>query len=220
MRRHLLLAAAGCAAVVTVLAVLVSQQAPVLLRLDVAVTGALHVQDDGGYPVPLLEVLTAPGLTVFRLVVLVPVALLFAIRRQWRTTWFILVAALLVSPLTTLLKELVGRIRPTAEEPLVAAKGLSFPSGHASGSATLAGVLLVVLWPAVRRQWRPVLAVAAALLAMTVAWTRMALGVHYLSDVIGGLFLGATVVLLSMALVGLDRGGPRPRGERKPERGP
>jgi len=206
--RRLLLGAAALSAVVAVLAVLVSESAAALLDLDVAAGSALRFDGGGSTGVDVLQVLTAPGLSVFRLVVVVPLAILFAVRRQLRVTGFIAVAAVAVGPLTTLLKELVGRVRPTADDPLVAAYGLSFPSGHSSGAATLAGVLLVVLWPILSRRWRPWVAAVLVLTALCVAWTRIALGLHYLSDVVGGLALGATVVLVSMVVFGLYPGGP------------
>lgn len=206
LMRARLMGAAVLVVILAVLGILVSQGAVVLLDLDRSVGSALHFRQ-GSSGVDVLQVLTAPGLTVFRLVVLVPIAVLFAVRRRWRVTGFILAPALLVSPLTTLLKDLVGRVRPT-DDPLVSASGLSFPSGHSSGAATLAGVLLVVLWPVVSRGYRPLLALGLTLLALMVAWTRMALGVHYLSDTVGGLCLGAAVVLLSMTAFGLYPDGP------------
>ncbi|MDQ3505559.1 MAG: phosphatase PAP2 family protein [Actinomycetota bacterium] len=206
--RRLLMAAVALITVFATLAVLVAQDVRALLEVDRVVGAALRPQLDGTFQVDVLQVLTAPGLTVFRLVVLWPVAILLAVRRQRRLAGFIVLTAVAVAPLTTLFKELVARVRPTADDPLVAASGLSYPSGHAAGAATLAGVLLVVLWPVVSRRWRPWLAGALVLGALCVAWTRIALGVHYLSDVVGGLALGTAVVLLSMLAFGLDRSRP------------
>ncbi len=204
--RRLLMAALALIAVFAILGVLVAQDVRALLEVDRFVGAALRPQHAGTFQVDVLEVLTAPGLTVFRLVVLLPVAILLAVRHQRRLAGFVVLAALAVAPLTTLFKAVVGRIRPTADDPLVSASGLSYPSGHASGAATLAGVLLVVLWPVVGRRWRPWLAGALVLGALCVAWTRIALGVHYLSDVVGGMALGAAVVVLSMVAFGIHPG--------------
>jgi undecaprenyl-diphosphatase len=204
--RRLLIGAAVLAAMVTILGVLVGQGVRALLDLDVSVGSALRYQGGDSFEVDVLQVITALGLTVIRLAVLVPVAVLFAIRRRLRLAGFVLLAALSVGPLTTVGKELVGRVRPTADDPLVAASGMSFPSGHSSGAATLAGVLLVVLWPILARRWRRWLAAGLILAALCVAWTRIVLGVHYLSDVVGGLALGAAVVLVWMAVFGLYPG--------------
>ncbi len=213
--RRLLMAAVALITVFATLGVLVALGVRPLLEVDRVVGAALRPQHVDTFQVDALQVLTAPGLTVFRLVVLLPVAILFAVRRQRRLAGFVVLAALAVGLLSTLFKELVGRVRPTADDPLIAASGLSYPSGHAAGAATLAGVLLVVLWPVVSRRWRPWLAGALVLGVLCVAWTRIALGVHYLSDVVGGMALGAAVVVLSMAAFGFEgsRPGEVPGGE-------
>jgi undecaprenyl-diphosphatase len=205
--RPLLIGASVLAAIVAILGVLVDQSVRGLLELDLAVASALRFQGAGSSGVTVLQVLTSPGLSVFRFVVLLPVAVFFALWGRLRVLGFVLLAGLSVGPLTTGLKELVGRVRPTADDPLVAADGLSFPSGHSSGAATLAGVALVILWPLLRPRLRPWVTASLILLALCVAWTRIALGVHYLSDTVGGLALGAAVVLASMAVFGLYAGG-------------
>lgn len=212
--RPLLVGTAVLSAVVAILGVLIGHEVAAVINFDLSVAHALR-WSGSGFQVAVLQILTSPGLTVLRLIVLLPIAVCFAVRRQWRVMGFILLATAIVGPLTLLLKAVVGRVRPTADDPLVSALGLSFPSGHSSGGATLAGVLLVVLWPLVARRWRPWLVGALALLALTVAWTRMALGVHFFTDVVGGMALGAAVVLVSMLAFGIYPGGP---GEL-PERG-
>lgn len=206
--RALLIGAVGLVGLVAALALMVGHDVTALLELDRAVGRALRAHGDGMVGVEVLQVLTAPGLTVFRIAVLLPVAILLAVRGRLRVTGFVVLSAFSIGLLTTLLKELVERARPTSDDPLVAADGLSFPSGHSSGAATLAGVLLVVAWPLVTRRWRPWLAGVLVIGALCVAWTRIALGVHYLSDTVAGLALGAAVVLVSMAVFGLYPHGP------------
>lgn len=156
-----------------------------------------------------LEILTAPGLSVLRFAVLVPLAVFFTVRGQLRTGLFAGVSALVIGPLTSAYKDVVGRIRPDYPGAVGEAGGLSFPSGHASGAATLVGVLLVAFWPylagpAHRRAFAAA-ATAAVGLAVVVAWTRLALGVHFLSDVVAGLALGGLVVVICAAVL---RPGP------------
>lgn len=89
-----------------------------------------------------------------------------------------------------IIKQVVDRPRPDLAEPIQTFSGLSFPSGHA-GSATLAAAaLLLVVWPRLGPGARVVaigLAVAFPLLS---GWTRLALGGHYPSDLLGGFLLG------------------------------
>jgi undecaprenyl-diphosphatase len=89
------------------------------------------------------------------------------------------------------LKLLVGRLRPVVADPVATASGNSFPSGHALGSAAGYGALLVVVLPLVPRRFRPLLIGATAALVAAVGFTRVALGVHYVSDVVGAWLLAA-----------------------------
>ncbi|SDC88250.1 undecaprenyl-diphosphatase [Geodermatophilus telluris] len=197
------------------LAVLVALGAGVLtglapqVRLDDAVSRSLYAGDDrtalvGG----LLEVLTTPGTTWFRVLVFLPALVWLVRRRLWRTLLWVVVAIGAVGPLTTALKEFVGRARPAFENGGLTYESLSYPSGHSSGIATLVTVGLVLAWPRLTARARPVAVVAGVALAVLVGLTRMWLGVHFLSDVLGGLALG-TVWSLAVALVarGLP-GGP------------
>lgn len=91
-----------------------------------------------------------------------------------------------------LLKTEVGRPRPTIVSHLVIAKGLSFPSGHAAGSAIVYLTLAALAAQVVRGRAikRYLLATAIALVAMIGA-SRVYLGVHWPSDVLAGWCFGA-----------------------------
>lgn len=147
-----------------------------------------------------LQVLTAPGAENIRYPVLMPIAGFLLWARRFRWAAFVAVPALVVSPVNRALKDVFDRPRPSYDGTTVTAGDWSFPSGHSSGAAVLAGVLLVLLLPYVAARWRPAFAVAAVSGAVMVAWTRLALGVHYLSDVVAGLALGSAVVLLALVV--------------------
>ena len=126
--------------------------------------------------------------TLLPLVLLLVVILL--IRRRPRPAVYLLVTgagALIMDPS---LKALIGRLRPVVEMPVASAPGNSFPSGHALGSMVVYGMIVLVFLPAMRRRWRPWFIGLAAVLVAAIGFTRVALGVHYLSDVIGGWLLG------------------------------
>jgi len=200
---------AGCLAVVAVLGVGVLTDFAPQMDLDGVVSEALYAGNDRARTLDgLLQVLTAPGLTAFRVAIFLPVVALLLLRRAWPTALWVSVAVLGIGPLTSLLKELFGRIRPDFDEGGARLDTLSYPSGHSSGIATLVVVALLLLWPllSVRgRRWFLVLGVA---LVVLVGLTRMWLGVHFLSDVLGGWSLGAAWSLLVACLL---RGLP---GER------
>jgi undecaprenyl-diphosphatase len=80
--------------------------------------------------------------------------------------------------------------RPRPEDGLVAANGAAFPSGHATQGAAYFVLLAVVLLGALPRPWRRVAAVIAVALGLLSGLSRIYLGVHWITDVIGGFALG------------------------------
>lgn len=112
---------------------------------------------------------------------------------------FLLVVSLGGSAIDTAVKVLVGRPRPRLDEPIATAFGKSFPSGHSMSSLICYGALLVVFLPLVPRRWRVVTIVATASWVLAVGFSRLALGVHFLSDVLGGYVLGAAWLIGSIA---------------------
>ncbi|RKR91158.1 undecaprenyl-diphosphatase [Micromonospora pisi] len=112
------------------------------------------------------------------------------IRRQGRLAGYLVVTGIGALALDPSLKALVGRLRPVVDVPVAAGVGNSFPSGHALGSIVAYGALLLVFLPAVRPRWRRPAIVFVAVLVFAIGLTRIALGVHFVSDVIGGWLLG------------------------------
>ncbi len=122
------------------------------------------------------------------LVTLLVVVLL--IRRRPRPAIYLALTGLGAALLDPSLKALIGRLRPVVEVPVASAPGNSFPSGHSLGSMVVYGAIVLVFLAAVRRRWRPWFVALAAVLVVAVGFTRIALGVHFLSDVLGGWLLG------------------------------
>ena len=115
-----------------------------------------------------------------------------AIRRRWRLAIYLLVTGAGVLMLDPVLKALVGRLRPVVAHPVAYGNGDSFPSGHALGSIVCYGALFLVFLPATRGAWRRVFTVVIVTLIAAIGISRLLLGVHYLSDVLGGWALGIT----------------------------
>jgi membrane-associated phospholipid phosphatase len=147
--------------------------------------------------VAVLQALALPGESVVGWVVLGTLALYLLLRRQVRLAAFVAVTGLGAAALGPSIKELVGRVRPIVDAPVAGAPGPSFPSGHTLTVTVVVGVLLLVLLPtAPPRARRPLIGVGVALIAV-VAFTRVALGVHFLSDVVGGAAVGTGWVLVT-----------------------
>jgi membrane protein DedA with SNARE-associated domain/membrane-associated phospholipid phosphatase len=133
------------------------------------------------------------------------------VRRQYPLLLGLVAALAGGSLLDVALKLLFHRARPTWDVPLLTAHGFSFPSGHAMGSLVAYGMLAYLLVRAARSRWQRVAPIACAVgLALLIGLSRMYLGVHYFSDVIGGYAAG--VVWLATCISGLEvlRRKPRP----------
>jgi len=152
---------------------------------------------------------------------LLPLVAVVLWRAGWRPTAVWVLAAVLVEvTLVTSIKLVAGRVRPEWSDPLGVADGGSFPSGHASGAALLAGVVIVLASMLVRRPWMRILVyVAAVVFAVLLGLVRVVLGVHHPSDVVGS-YLLVTAILCGLAAVIADA-THRPRPAALPSvRGP
>ncbi len=98
------------------------------------------------------------------------------------------------------LKAAIGRERPVWPHPVDSAHYSAFPSGHAMSATVVCGLLLWLLrlYGAGRVLWRIALTLAAVSV-IGVGLTRVWLGVHWPTDVLGGWFLGALMVALAVA---------------------
>jgi len=100
----------------------------------------------------------------------------------------------------SLLKVMFSRERPRLFDKVALPTDYSFPSGHSMTAMGIYGVIaaaLIALYPAARR---PVIA-AAVLLIATIGLSRIYLGVHWPSDVLGGLLGGVPPLIVSVHLI-------------------
>ena len=161
-----------------------------LIRFDSRVETSLHssaVHHDWlGTAAKVLTQLGAPILIELATVLLVIV--LIRLRRR-RSALFLAACVAGAYVLSTTGKLVVDRARPVFPDPISHARGASFPSGHATGSAAFYLAVAVVLL-SMQRPRRGLLLAAAFVVPLVVAATRVVLGVHYVSDVTAGLLIG------------------------------
>jgi undecaprenyl-diphosphatase len=119
------------------------------------------------------------------------------VRRQALLAAYLVVTGLGALALDPTVKLLVGRLRPMVAHPVAHAPGNSFPSGHALGSTVAYGALLLVFLPVIPRRWRGTAIAAAVTLVVVIGFTRVALGVHYASDVVAGWLLGVAWLVVT-----------------------
>ena len=94
----------------------------------------------------------------------------------------------------------IARVRPDAEPHLVVVKTSSFPSGHAASSMIFLLTIALVLTAGTR--WSRMAAAGAILLSLLIGTSRVMLGVHWPSDVVGGWAFGMLWVLVTLRLAG------------------
>lgn len=132
------------------------------------------------------------------------VALWLMWRRQaWWTALWLGITCLLGTLLQQGLKAAVDRPRPVWPDPVDSARYAAYPSGHAMTATVVCGLLLWLLhhYGADRRVFRTVLAVSV-FSVVGVGLTRIWLGVHWASDVVGGWLLGMLVVAVAVLVHG------------------
>ncbi|MEV6348725.1 phosphatase PAP2 family protein [Actinoplanes sp. NPDC051851] len=124
-------------------------------------------------------------------------------RRHARTAAFWVAATMTAGGvLGGVLKLLFGRHRPDLLDPVARATGFSFPSGHALNCALGAVVFLLVLLPEVRERplAKAALWCAAIGVPLVTGFTRVAIGVHWTSDVVAGWLLGVAVPAVTVVI--------------------
>ena len=154
--------------------------------------------------------------------VLVPIEIGFvlgaALTRRFRLAIILAVVLIVAAVFTDLVKDYVARPRPTVN-PLVVMTGYSFPSGHTLNSTVTYGLLALVAWrsrlPLAARRVAVFLGVTIPVL---VGLSRIALGVHYPTDVLAGWLVGVALVALAATLVRATgaMGRDRPRHTAEP----
>ena len=183
-----------------------------LVRVDTAAANDLHEDiRESRWLVGPLQVVSFLGKPIFFYLLVTAVCMFLLWRSRRRLVVFLVTTSLGGGLVGTAVKAAVDRPRPSLTDPVATASGQSFPSGHAMTSTVIYGALLLVFLPAVARRWRPGLLVATVTLVGAIGFSRLALGVHYISDVLGGHILGAAWLTLCVAAFSIwreERGGP------------
>ena len=147
-------------------------------------------------------------------------AVVLLLRREWQSTMLLLAITWSGRLLVSLQKDWTARVRPDAQGFLVPVESYAFPSGHAA-NATMVWLCLALLLPRSERI-RDLAIWGAVWLVIAVGASRVMLGVHWPSDVIGGWAFGLFWTLLILHLSGhrVNEGTPEPlahslgKGER------
>jgi membrane-associated phospholipid phosphatase len=150
--------------------------------------------------VSVLRGITEFGSSEWIAIVLSIAVLFFVFKRWWPSLVMMVVAIPGGMLLNEWIKILVHRHRPFVDGWFVDWSGYSFASGHTIGATLLYGQLALFIFPLIKgRRGRALVFAAAILVVVLVGFSRIALGAHYVTDVLAGMFLGTswlTVCLL------------------------
>lgn len=183
------------------IAVDVVNEAPLVI-MDTSVATWLHGHAGANLTRIMLVLTQMHGLAAIIAYSLVTAAVLI-----WRKNWYWLLALAVSVPggmlLNALLKYAYQRVRPSFDNPLLTLSTYSFPSGHTAGATLFYGFLAALLISRIRAwPWRVALCMFALLMIAAVGFSRMYLGVHYLSDVIAA--VAASTAWLALCLTSVD----------------
>ena len=183
-----------------IIAVAVVDKDPILQR-DLQVLVWLHTHGSPvftGFLLSISYLHSLVGVTVFSLIL----AIALAKRHKW---YWVLSLALAVPGgmlLNVFLKWAFHRDRPVWDDPILTISTNSFPSGHAAAATLFYGFLTVYLVSHVESvALRSIAIMAAVVMVLLVAFSRMYLGVHYLSDVLAA--MSASTAWLVLCLSGV-----------------
>ena len=124
--------------------------------------------------------------------------------RNWLITLFLTVFGGML--LNVVLKNVFQRARPHFDDPILTLSSYGFPSGHTMAATCLYGVVAAFAIWRIRSRPRSVLVVAlAAFMVLLVGFSRIYLGAHYLSDVLGAMMEGLAWLALCLTAVGMTR---------------
>jgi len=164
-------------------------------QLDGSVAKAI-VHHRGHWDLPMLGLTNAGNPSSMTAVCALVVLGLLKIRKA-RDASFLATCGLVALLMDTTLKAVFQRVRPDVVELYVISRpgSFSFPSGHALGSMSVAGALVVLVFVRLASPlWRALAVASGALFVVGVGISRVYFGVHYPSDVLGGQLAGAALV--------------------------
>lgn len=129
----------------------------------------------------------------------VALALILALRKRFALAQGLLLSVATSGIATFFLKGLVARARPPQEFWAYTETWYSFPSAHAAMSLAFYGFVIYIAWRMTRaKSARLATTIIAASLILIIGFTRLYLGVHYLTDVLGGYLVGVACLWLGM----------------------
>ena len=172
---------------------------------------ALHHHTFKGLPSHIILAIDDFGLRSFTATALVAFALIVGFRfKSWRPLNLSILAFLALNGVVGISKLLFGRAKPRLALDLLHSGGLSYPSGHAANALLMWGLLSYLIFryshkfpfTGVNLNW------LVALITISVCTVSLIRNTHWFSDLLGGVFLGGSILVF---LIAVDRAWPSTR---------
>lgn len=132
------------------------------------------------------------------------IAAIYIARRfkTWRPLNLAILSLIVLNLTVGLAKLFIGRTKPQLNVDLIYAGGLSYPSGHASNALLSWGVLayLIYRYAHVDRYRGRLASTGVVLISLSVCVVSLFRNTHWLSDLVGGLFIGAALLVMVIAV--------------------
>ena len=173
-----------------------------LIALDARIANAKRIDFAPWIDFVLMRIdnLGLRGLTATALLI----AAIYIARRfkTWRPLNLAILSLIALNLTVGLAKLLIGRTKPQLNVDLIYAGGLSYPSGHASNAILTWGVLayLIYRYAHVDRYRGRLASAGVALISLSVCVVSLMRNTHWLSDLVGGLFIGAALLVMVIAI--------------------
>ena len=173
-----------------------------LTRVDGDIANELNeLVHESDLAVQVLETISWFGKPIWFWVMIGTAVLWVWRKKQHRLVMFLAVTSIGGGLVDTVVKIVVNRPRPVVDHPIHEAFGKSFPSGHAMSSVVCYGALYLVLVPAFRsHRSRHAFLAGTIFICLLIGTSRLFLGVHFLSDVLGGYVLGLAWLIGAVAI--------------------
>lgn len=147
---------------------------------------------------PIAKVITQFGGAIFLITLSIILLIVIKNKKIGILIWINLAISTIINQI---LKNIIQRPRPT-EFRIINENGYSFPSGHSMASATFYGFLIYLIYKKVKNKYlKWTLITLLSILIILVGASRVYLGVHYTSDVIAGILISTSYLIMFISII-------------------
>lgn len=159
-----------------------------------------QIYHQNNFTISLFQSITNIGDTYETITMTVVIFLLLIIKKYYYASIYLVLNKVVIAGLNSLIKIFVKRERPEHMH-YIYAGGYSFPSGHSASSfALFISILIISLYIFKKLSLKIFISAICILTVLLIGYSRIFLGVHYPSDVLGGYLLAATILTFNTLL--------------------